>query len=218
MIPWVSNPGHRRPPGSGLCSWNFYWRRRTHSVQCTMLTGSPVDRETFQVFQLPHKSRLNLSFCVSQVFQIRWHASSGIFSFPALCPPFNWFPLHITFFSYLLVNLIPFFQSFDRLIRPCLALCPLIIDRPAQRILRWSTWFFAEYLLICTEIMLVYIGFHPETENMWGPVRATDFWKPAIDAHTGFLTKHRIHHCKSCFISPYLRQETWMLCFWVVVF
>jgi hypothetical protein len=50
----------------------------------------------------------------------------------------------------------------------------------------------------------------------WKYERATDFWKPAIYADTGFLTKQRLDRCESCFISPFWLQETWILCFFLV--
>jgi hypothetical protein len=65
-----------------------------------------------------------------------WHEFPGITSFPARHPPFNLLPLHITCFPCLLVNLIPFFQSFGRFILLRLFVCPLIVDLPSSRITR----------------------------------------------------------------------------------
>ena len=36
---------------------------------------------------------------------------------------------------------------------------------------------------------------------------------PPFSAHTGFLTKYRVHRCNYCFVSPFLRHETWIFSF-----
>ncbi len=42
------------------------------------------------------------------------------------------------------------------------------------------------------------------------------FWKPAIYAHTGFLTENQLRCWNSWFIIPFLQHETWIFCFFLV--
>jgi hypothetical protein len=131
---------------------------------------SPVDRETFQVFQLPHKSRLNVSFLCFSKFS-RFNGTHLQVS-----SPFQPSTLHSADFLYILhvfrISLSIWFHFFSHsivlsdFVLPCALWSSTGLLSDFRGDLHDSL---TEYLLICTEIMLVYIYFHPETKNMWGP-------------------------------------------------
>ena len=76
---------------------------------------------------------------------------------------------------------------------------------PIQPCQRWYTYF--PLLWVCDWKILFPLSCD------WKIVGTRKSQDPPFSAHTGFLTKYRVHRCNYCFVSPFLRHETWIFSF-----